>query len=313
MKFKKPKFWDFNKPSFISYLLVIFTVPVIINNFLLSLKNKKKCQLKTICIGNIYIGGTGKTSTTIKLYNILKDLKYNVVTGKKFYKSQIDEQILLKNKTILIQAPNRKTIIKKALENRHELIIFDDGLQDKRISYDLQFVCFDGNNWIGNGQLIPAGPLREKLTSIKKYDAVFLKDFKDKNIYEILKKINPQIKIFNTFYEIKNLQSLDLNYNYLIFSGIGNPIGFKKILLNNNLNIVDELIYPDHFNYTNEEISNIKKRAENIGAKIITTEKDYVKIPCQNRDNINFCEVNLRIDNEEDLTNFIKTKINEIH
>ena len=73
------------------------------------------------------------------------------------------------------------------------------------------------------------------------------------------------------------------------------------------------LRHPDHFNYTNEEISNIKKRAENIGAKIITTEKDYVKIPYQNRDNINFCEVNLRIDNEEDLTNFIKTKINEIH
>ena len=55
------------------------------------------------------------------------------------------------------------------------MIIFDDGLQDKNISYDLQFVCFDSERWIGNGNLIPSGPLREKISSLKKYDAVFLK------------------------------------------------------------------------------------------------------------------------------------------
>tara|TARA_B100001094_G_C17878193_1_gene645544 strand:+ start:186 stop:470 length:285 start_codon:yes stop_codon:yes gene_type:complete len=73
MKLKKPKFWDYNKPDLISYLLLPFTLPLIINNFLLSLKKKKNIKnLKTICVGNINVGGTGKTPTTIKLYQLVK-------------------------------------------------------------------------------------------------------------------------------------------------------------------------------------------------------------------------------------------------
>ena len=73
MNFKKPKFWDLNKPNFLSYLLIIFTIPIIINNIILNFKSKKKSkEIKTICVGNIYLGGTGKTPTTIELSNILK-------------------------------------------------------------------------------------------------------------------------------------------------------------------------------------------------------------------------------------------------
>ena len=63
--------------------------------------------------------------------------------------------------------------LKKAIEEKYEVAIFDDGLQDKTISYDLSFVCFNKKNFIGNGRLIPAGPLRERLSSIKKYKNVF--------------------------------------------------------------------------------------------------------------------------------------------
>ena len=101
MKFKKPIFWDLKKPSFISNILLPFTIIIKLNNFLLNLKSKKKVQkIKTICIGNIYIGGTGKTPTTIKLFQILKKLTDNLSTAKKFYKSQNDEQIILKKKQI---------------------------------------------------------------------------------------------------------------------------------------------------------------------------------------------------------------------
>ena len=99
MKLKKPKFWDYNKPSLISYLLLPFTIPLIINNFLLSLKKKKNIKnVKTICVGNINVGGTGKTPTTIKLYQLIKKLNLEVFTAKKFYSSQIDETIILKKK-----------------------------------------------------------------------------------------------------------------------------------------------------------------------------------------------------------------------
>ena len=103
MRFKKPKFWDLKKPNFLSYILMPFTIPVKINNILLNLKSlKKNSKIKSICIGNIYLGGTGKTPATIKLFNICKNIYSNVCIGKKYYLSQIDEQILLKNKTNLI-------------------------------------------------------------------------------------------------------------------------------------------------------------------------------------------------------------------
>ena len=173
MILKKPKFWDYGKPNFISFVLLPFTVILIMNNILTNIFSKKNNpKIKSICVGNIYVGGTGKTPLTIKIYQILKSLGYNVCVGKKFYNSQKDEQVLLKNKTNLIFDKNREKIIERSIEENNDIVIFDDGLQDKRIDYNLKFVCFDNMNWIGNGLLIPAGPLRETIKSLKKFDAV---------------------------------------------------------------------------------------------------------------------------------------------
>ena len=313
MKFKKPKFWDYNKPNIISYLLIIFTLPILINNFFLKFKKKDKYKkIKKICIGNIYIGGTGKTPSTIKLYELFRNLKFNVVTGKKFYTSQIDEITLLKNRTSLITEPCRTKIVQRALENKKDIVFFDDGLQDRNLNYDLKIVCFDTDSWIGNGQIIPAGPLREKLSSLKKYDLVFLKNKNNdlENILNQLKKNNPQIKIFYTMYKPTNIEKLSLNRKYLIFSGIGNPNNFKKILKKNNIQIKDEMIFPDHYSYKKDDIKKIKKRAKDLDAEIITTEKDYLRISENEREDIKFLEINLEIENENELINFIRSKIN---
>ena len=313
MNFKKPKFWDYDRPNIISYLLIIFTLPILINNFLLKFQGKDKYKkIKKICVGNIYIGGTGKTPTTIRLYEIFKKLKYNVVTGKKIHRSQFDEITLLKNKTSLISESNRSKIAKKALELKKDLIIFDDGLQDKSVNYDLKLVCFDSECWVGNGQLIPAGPLREKLSSIKKYDLVLIKNVDNKleNILDQLKKNKPQIKIFNTFYQPINIEKFSLTQKYLIFSGIGNPNGFRKILMNKKIKIVDEMIFPDHYTYKKNDIENVKNRAKSLNAEIITTEKDFLRISEDNRKNINFLEIKLEIENENEFIKFIKSRIN---
>ena len=73
MIFKKPKFWDYRKPNFISLVLLPFTIILIINNILTNIFLKKNNpKIKSICVGNIYVGGTGKTPFTIKIYQILK-------------------------------------------------------------------------------------------------------------------------------------------------------------------------------------------------------------------------------------------------
>ena len=315
MNFKKPKFWDLKKPNLLSHLLLPFTIFPLINNFLLKLKSKRKLkEIKTICVGNIYLGGTGKTPLTIKLFDILKDLKIKIATAKKYYLSQTEEQIMLKNKTNFITSETRKKIIEKSIREKIDLIIFDDGLQDKNLNYDIQFVCFDSDTWIGNGRLIPSGPLRENLSSLKKYDAVFLKTHNKNNVDDLIlsiKKINHQIKIFKVFYKILNSDQFDLNEKYFAFSGIGNPSSFEDLLIKNNFNVINKHIYPDHYKYLQKDIDSLKKKANDEGAKLITTEKDYIKIPEKDKNGINCLKLGLEIDEEMELLNFIKYKLNE--
>jgi tetraacyldisaccharide 4'-kinase len=316
MKFKKPKFWDLKKPNLLAYLLSPLTLFVKLNNLNLNLAHKKKFnKIKTICIGNIYLGGTGKTPTTLKIYELLKKTNLKIVTGKKFYSDHKDEQIILKNKSNLISLDSRINIIEKAIDDDFDLIIFDDGLQEKKIDYNIKFVCFDAQNWIGNGFLIPSGPLREGVESLKKYDGIFLKhnniNTNAINISSIINKINPNIKIFNSYVTIKNINKFDLTNKYLIFSSIGNQNSFKDMLIKNNFKIIEEIVFPDHYNYNPDDIIKILNQAEKIGAKVITTEKDFVKISDDYKNKINYIEIDLNIPKEEDLIKFINSKIYE--
>ena len=315
MKLTKPKFWDQKKPNLTAYLLFPFTIFIRLNNFFLKIKSKKIYkEIKTICVGNIYLGGTGKTPTVLKIYQLLKN-DLNVVTAKKFYIDQEDEQIILKDKSKFLTYKNREEIIKNSIKQDLDLIIFDDGLQDNNINYNLNFVCFDSQNWIGNGCLIPSGPLREKLTSLEKYDAVFIKFIEEdtnlEKIYSTIKKINPKIKIFNSLVQVKDIDKFDLTKKYVVFSGIGNAKSFKSLLLKNNFNVIKEIIFPDHHNYKINEIENILKKTKELGAKLITTEKDFVKLNNNYKNQINFLEIELKIIEESKLIEFIKSKIYE--
>lgn len=309
MKLKKPLFWDLPKPNVFSYLLIPFTFPIIIKNFINKFfKKKKLLNIKTICVGNIYLGGTGKTPLTIKLYKILRGLNKKVSTVKKNYPKQKDEQLILMQKTSLIIVKDRKNAIPEGLNRKCEYLIFDDGLQDPSIDYNLKFLCFKAKNWIGNGQIIPAGPLREKISSIKKFDAVFLNGF-SKNIKKIknqIKSINSNIKIFRTFYKILNLKKYEKKSKYLIFSGIGNPDDFKDILTENGFNIGQELIFPDHYNYTQNDFNYILNNAKKNKFKILTTEKDFMKVPNNLKKKINFLSIELIIQNEKSLIKLLK-------
>ena len=308
MNLKKPSFWDFKKPNLLSYFLLPLTLPIIIRNFFFTtLKKKKFTEIKTICVGNIYLGGTGKTPLCIKIYEILKEKNLNVATVKKFYKKQKDEQLLLQKKTTNITANTRKEAVLESIKKKHSILIFDDGLQDSQIDYDKKLVCFKSDNWIGNGQIIPAGPLREKISSLKRFDAIFLNGNKDynKELKEKILRINSNIKIFQTNYKISDINKYDLNSEYLIFSGIGEPKDFKNLLIENGFKIKKEIIFSDHFEYTSKEINKILDLAKNENLKILTTEKDYMKLSQSLNKEISFLDIDLEIENQKELINFL--------
>ena len=313
MIFRKPYFWDYKKPNFLSYILLPLTFPLIINNFLLKYKKKDILddKIKNICIGNIYIGGTGKTPLVIKIYQVLNDLGFKTATVKKFYANHIDEQKMLIDKTELYCLKDRYAALQEAIKDNKDVVIFDDGLQDRSINYDLKFVCFNNTKWIGNGLLIPAGPLREKIQSILKYDALFINgnEIDNSNLKLMIRKYNKDIKIFESHYNPTNINNFSLTEKYLIFSGIGNPDAFRETLKINNINIIKEVIFPDHYNYTQNDINKIRSEAKKFNAKIITTEKDFAKIDPSKNDDIKFLEIELKVKNEEQLIDYLKTHI----
>ena len=310
MNFKKPKFWDYKEPGLISLLLLPFSYFVQIYNFFLTKKNKID-GIKTICIGNIYLGGTGKTPLSIETIKILNSLNYKTCFIKKDYSDQVDEQRLLESKGKLFCKKNRIDATNSAIKENFNVAIFDDGLQDKKIKYDISIVCFNQTIGVGNGLVLPSGPLRENLKSLKKYDAVFLNGNSSTEL-SFEKKIQEEfsnIKIFKSTYSIINLEELDNNERYLAFAGIGNFDNFIDLLKVNNINLVKTINYPDHYKYNDSDLKKIKEIAKFNEAKIITTEKDFLRINENNRNEINVVKIKLIINNKSEFTNFLKKKL----
>ncbi len=311
MKLNKPKFWDNKKPNLFAYILLPFSYLVVLRNFIKDKSQNKIEKIKTICVGNIYIGGTGKTSISININEILKNLNYKTAFIKKNYNDQIDEQKILSSRGKLFCEKNRVNALKKAINEKIDIAILDDGLQDKKLKYDISFVCFNTENSIGNGFIIPAGPLRESLKNLKKYDGVFLNGNGEEvsEIINIIKNINPNLPIFQARYLPLNLEKFDKNKNYIAFSGIGNPNSFIKTLKKNNFKVIKNLNFPDHYNYLSQDLIKIKEIAKKMNAKIITTEKDFNRLDKSSAEDIEYLEVKLKIINEKELVNFINKKL----
>ena len=302
MNFKKPKFWDYKKPSFISYLLLPISFLLrLLNSFKSKLTSATKfSEIKTICVGNIYLGGTGKTSLTLKINDILKDKNIKSCFIKKHYEDQIDEQKILENSGKLFKATKREIAIKHAIDEGYEVAILDDGLQDFSINYDLCIVCFNNINWIGNGLTIPSGPLRENVNNLKKYKHIFLNGNLEnlENIKRDILKINSEINIYIGKYIPENIKEFNIKDKYLAFSGIGNHRTFISMLKSYDLNIVKDIEFPDHYKYSKNDIEKIILDSKNQGYKIITTEKDFLRLQPKNYNEINFIKSKLEIQNE---------------
>ena len=302
MNLKKPDFWTYDKPNFYAYLLSPISILIQILS-LLKFTNKTKPKIKTICIGNIYLGGTGKTSLSLKINEILKTKNIKSCFVKKFYKNQIDEQKILRKKGKLFLSSKRLNALEEAQNENYDVAILDDGLQDRSIIYDKSIVCFNNLNWIGNGMTIPSGPLRENIKNLKKYNNVFLNGNLEnlENLKNKLLRINPELIIHVGKYVALNINEFSRKDNYLVFSGIGNHQTFTSMIKNYELNIKKDIEFPDHYKYSIADIDNILKEAKSLNCKILTTEKDFLRLNYKNLSQINFIKSELKILDENKL------------
>ena len=297
MNLKKPKFWDYKKPNFISNLLFPLSKLVEVKSEFVKFKKTKFNDIKTICVGNIYLGGTGKTSIAIELKKILDKQNIKSCFIKKKYSNQIDEKKLLEKFGKTFFNKSRIKALKDAISEGFSVAIFDDGLQDKSIDYDISFVCFNKKNFIGNGRVIPAGPLRESLNKIERYKNIFFSgnDENDENLKEILSKNCSNLNFFDSKYKLLNLDKFDLSKKYVVFSGIGNHGTFIDMLKKNNFQIIKDFEFSDHYNYVQKDIKRIAKFALLNSAEILTTEKDHLRLSEKLQSGINFTKINLEI------------------
>ena len=298
MKLNKPYFWD-KKNSYISFLLMPFTFLFTLIIFLkkkISITNKFKILI--ICVGNIYIGGTGKTPTSILLAKEFSRLGKKTAILRKYYKTHSDEYNLIRNSfKNLILSKNRDDGLRKAEESNFDLVILDDGLQDYKIKKNLNIVCFNQDQLIGNGLLLPSGPLRENLSSLKNAQIILINGKEDKIFENKVLRINKKLEIFYSCYKPLNLDRFK-HKKLLAVAGIGNPNNFFELLLQNNLKIEKKLIFPDHHKFSKIEIENIIKEAKTNNLQIIMTEKDYYKINDYKFEDVDYLKVSLEIDNK---------------
>jgi tetraacyldisaccharide 4'-kinase len=305
MKIYKPFFW--NKPNnIISLILLPITFLVLI---FIVLKKKftrtKKFKIPILCIGNIYIGGTGKTPLSIDIANELKSLGKKPVIIKKFYKDHEDEHLLIKKREIPLLSEKDRTRSIVLAEKNFDIAILDDGFQDYEIKKDLNILCFNNKQLIGNGYVFPSGPLRESLSSIKKAQIAVINGEKNLIFETKLKKINPDLKIFYSKYKLMNQEKLK-NKNILAFAGIGNPENFFDLLIENRLSVKKTIAFPDHYNFKRNEILEIIGQAKERNYTVLTTEKDFFRIKNFEFSEINSCKINLVISEKLKLMSLIK-------
>ncbi|MFA6849836.1 MAG: tetraacyldisaccharide 4'-kinase [Selenomonadaceae bacterium] len=288
---------------------------------------RKSLDCHVISLGNITVGGTGKTPTAQCLARDIRDMGYRVVIlnrgyrakwrgevgivsdGKKLYMSAAeagDEAFLLAkhlpNVPVLI-GPNRSVTGRYAVEHfGAEVAILDDGYQHWQLIRDMDILLIDAVNVFGNGYMLPRGTLREPMSHLDRADVCLMTKVDQaaagscKHIRDTVGQYNDHALVVESihlprcFIEISDWyqdiagDGIDVSYmknkKVMAVSAIGNPASFEQTIGDIGAEIVESLRFPDHHDYTNEEMMDVFQQAQNQGAEaIVITEKDAVKIP----------------------------------
>lgn len=262
--------------------------------------DRTQLAVPVISIGNITVGGTGKTPMVIWLCNFLRTKDINCAILTRGYKSAGGENdepaILAKNcpGAAVVVNPDRLAGALEAVKRHHaQVLIMDDGFQHRRLHRDIDIVTIDTTLPFGYNKILPAGLLREPVSALKRAHAAILArcDSVTKEdltkLTQTLSRINPKMVIAQTIHAPVCARTNDKDEILLAklkakkvfaFCGIANPDAFLATLNQLKVNLVGSKIYDDHHNYTTRDFIEICRNAEQSQAEmILTTEKDYKK------------------------------------
>ena len=305
MKIFKPLFWE-KKISLISIILLPISLIVKLSAYLKRKLTKPIIfKIPIICVGNIYLGGTGKTPLSIFIANELLRLKKKPLIIKKFYKSHTDEHRLIKkNYKYFITSSDRSSGILDAQNNNYDAVILDDGFQECKIKKNLSIICFSQKQLAGNEMVLPSGPLRESLNALKYANLILINGKKVLDFEKKILKINSKLKIFYSNYIPLNINQFK-GKKLLAIAGIGNPNNFFELLEDYNLNIEKKISFPDHYKFTHSDVKRITSEAKKNNLEVVMTEKDYLKIKDLSKEIFHYIQISLEVDNKAKFINEI--------
>ena len=318
-----PIFWQ--KRNFLSIIFLPFSWLYIFASKLRDLFIKPiKINKPIICIGNLTVGGAGKTPIAIELGNILKEMavqfsylghgykakikNFTLVNNKEHSSLEVgDEAILLSEIAPTFVAKNRVFAAKQIAKMPDEkLIIMDDGLQNPSLIKDLKILVIDGNYIFGNNLIFPVGPLRRSIKfGSKNCDLVivigskkfkYAKEFQDKKI------------IFANLKAVNSTKFKD--QKFIAFCGIARPEKFFDTLKSNKIKVIEKISFADHHNFFDIEIEKLLKLSKEKSANLITTKKDWVRMDKKYQRQIKYLDVKIEFEKED--KKYIANKLNEI-
>jgi tetraacyldisaccharide 4'-kinase len=332
MRLKTPYFW-YNTDKFKSRIQSYSLLPLA-SAYYIGYKTHQqfgkpyKANIPVICIGNLIAGGAGKTPSVLALLKLINQKKlFNApfclsrgyggqeqgpLIIKPEHHNAIDvgdEPLLLSGYSKCIVSKNRAEGARLAEQKGADLIIMDDGLQNNSLHKTLKFAVVNGTYGFGNKKLIPAGPLREPLhEGMKNSDAFILIGQDTQDVKSIIPENKP---IFKAQLSVPESWIYNQETPYIAFSGMAHPEKFHSTLWSKGINVIGWHTFPDHYNFSKEDIHKIAEDAKSKKARLITTEKDFVRIPSDiNFDiTIDVMPITLIWEKPDELTEFIMSKI----
>ena len=275
-----------------------------------------------ICVGNLSVGGTGKTPVCLALGKMMKEMKIPfyflnhgyksktkgiVVDVKKMSALEVGDEAMLLAAEAPTVVDNHRARGAQVIERMGgKAIIMDDGFQNPSLIKTISFVVVDGRTGFGNGKLIPAGPLRESVErGLLRADAVIISGSDDTGAKDIILKYAPDMPILTGHFEPdqKMIQKLQ-GKKVMAFAGIGRPDKFFDMLVGCGVPVAKKTIFPDHYDYTQFDLESLLTEAE--GMPLVTTTKDYVKVPQNMKSRVVVVSGGFVFDKPAEVQNLIK-------